>query len=211
MRKSITGQRIAQLRKTRDLFQEDLAALTGISLQDIINYENGRREPNSAAIVVLEQYFGVSGAYLRGEDEGPDEETPAAGQPAGRFPQILKALRKERGLTQSQLAEALGLSNATITAYETGLRVPTLPSIATLEECFGITAAALMGLEPASPAAIHATAADKPLALTDTEARLLEDFRQLSAENQTTLLRLAAKFAAVDKAFTAWLDADEPC
>lgn len=68
-----------------------------------------------------------------------------------------------------------------------------------------------MGLEDSDPPAARADGPDKPSTLSDTEADLLRDFRSLSAENQATLLRLAAKFAAIDKALNAWLDADEPC
>ena len=40
------------------------------------------------------------------------------------FPKRLKALRKEKKLTQTQLAEALGLQQATIAKWETGERTP---------------------------------------------------------------------------------------
>ncbi|WP_374098987.1 helix-turn-helix domain-containing protein [Pseudomonas aeruginosa] len=54
-------------------------------------------------------------------------------------------LRKEHGITQTQLAELLGVSQQTIQAYETGRRriqVSTLPELArllstSLEELFG--------------------------------------------------------------------------
>lgn len=211
MSKTVVGQRITQLRKAQGLSLAELAAETGISVHTLSSYESGRRQPCWDAAVALERYFGVSGSYLRGEEDEPDDDTlPASAEPS-RFPQVLKALRKARGLTQGELAATLGLSNATITAYETGLRVPTLPSVFALEQYFGVTAAALLGLEDANPAAPRADGRGKPRPLTDAETRLLEDFRCLSAENQTTLLRLAAKFAAIDKALSAWLDADEPC
>lgn len=58
---------IKDLRLSKGITQRELAEQTGISLRSIINYENGRREPNSKAMVALERYFGVSGEYLRGE------------------------------------------------------------------------------------------------------------------------------------------------
>lgn len=58
---------IKDLRLSKGITQKELAEQTGISLRSIINYENGRREPNSKAMVALERYFGVSGEYLRGE------------------------------------------------------------------------------------------------------------------------------------------------
>lgn len=59
--------RLKELRLAAGVTQKELAASTGIALQSIINYENGRREPNSKAMVALERYFNVSGEYLRGE------------------------------------------------------------------------------------------------------------------------------------------------
>lgn len=58
---------IKNLRLSKGITQKELAEQTGIALQSIINYENGRREPNSKAMAALERYFGVSGEFLRGE------------------------------------------------------------------------------------------------------------------------------------------------
>lgn len=59
--------RLRELRIASGITQKELASSTGIALQSIINYENGRREPNSKAMAALERYFNVSGEYLRGE------------------------------------------------------------------------------------------------------------------------------------------------
>lgn len=61
--------RIKELRKTKGITQKQLAEQTGLGYNSIIAYENARREPNSKAMVVLEEYFNVSGAYLRGETD----------------------------------------------------------------------------------------------------------------------------------------------
>ncbi|MEG0484043.1 MAG: helix-turn-helix domain-containing protein [Oscillospiraceae bacterium] len=63
------GLRLKTLRSDAGITQKQLAEATGIPLQSLINYENGRRDPNSKALSALEQYFAVSGAYLRGEEE----------------------------------------------------------------------------------------------------------------------------------------------
>lgn len=59
--------RLKELRLKANLTQEQLANNTGISQVSIKSYEAGRRQPNSKAMVILERYFNVSGAYLRGE------------------------------------------------------------------------------------------------------------------------------------------------
>ena len=63
------SKRLKQLRKENSLTQKDLADKTGLSLSTIIGYENKKREPNSKAMAALENYFNVSGSYLRGETE----------------------------------------------------------------------------------------------------------------------------------------------
>ena len=60
---------IKSLRKSKGITQKQLANETGLSYSTIINYENGLREPNSKSMAILENYFNVSGSYLRGETE----------------------------------------------------------------------------------------------------------------------------------------------
>jgi len=69
------GLRLRDLRKQAGLTQEQLAKETSLSVSAIKSYENGWREPNSKAMAALENFFQVSGAYLRGET---DERAPAA-------------------------------------------------------------------------------------------------------------------------------------
>lgn len=61
------AKRIKDLRKEQGLTQQQLADNTGITLKSIQNYENAVREPNSKSMAILEKFFNVSGAYLRGE------------------------------------------------------------------------------------------------------------------------------------------------
>ena len=69
----------------------------------------------------------------------------------------LKRLRKERGLTQSQLAEALNVSQSTIASWENGTRQPTTDFLPTLAEFYGISTDRILGmiaelqLEPETP------------------------------------------------------------
>lgn len=51
----------------------------------------------------------------------------------------LKTLRKEKKLTQGQVADVLGLQRTTYTKYETGRSQPTLDTICRLAELFSVT------------------------------------------------------------------------
>ena len=64
--KTVMAQRIRELRKSKNLTQARLAQLTGLKETAIRSYENSLREPNSKAMAALEEYFNVSGAFLRG-------------------------------------------------------------------------------------------------------------------------------------------------
>ena len=66
----------------------------------------------------------------------------------------LKTLRTQRGMQQSQLGQAVGVSASAVGAYERGQREPTLAVLAALSDALGVPADALLGREaaPAAPA-----------------------------------------------------------
>ena len=59
----------------------------------------------------------------------------------------IRALRKQRGLTQEQLAEATGVTVGAVHKWETGLSTPELSLIVELADYFGISVDALLGYE----------------------------------------------------------------
>lgn len=58
--------RIKALREDRDLRQIDVANETGIDQRTLSNYETGKTNPDSYAIVRLAEFYGVSCDYLLG-------------------------------------------------------------------------------------------------------------------------------------------------
>lgn len=54
----------------------------------------------------------------------------------GRF---IADLRKRRGMTQQQLADILGLSNKTISKWESGMGSPDISNLKPLAEALGVT------------------------------------------------------------------------
>ncbi|HBL38227.1 MAG TPA: transcriptional regulator [Flavobacteriales bacterium] len=65
-------------------------------------------------------------------------------EPIPHFAQRLKTLRKERGLTQQELADRMGLKRAALGAYEEGRAEPRLINVVALAEFFGVTVDALL-------------------------------------------------------------------
>lgn len=58
--------RIRELREDKDLRQIDVANATGIDQKTLSNYETGKTNPDSHAIIRLAEFFGVTTDYLLG-------------------------------------------------------------------------------------------------------------------------------------------------
>ena len=61
--------RIRDLREDLDLRQIDVANATGIDQKTLSNYETGKTNPDSFAIIVLANFFNVTTDYLLGETQ----------------------------------------------------------------------------------------------------------------------------------------------
>ena len=59
--------RIRDLREDQDLRQIDVANATGIDQKTLSNYETGKTNPDSFAIIALANFFNVTTDYLLGE------------------------------------------------------------------------------------------------------------------------------------------------
>lgn len=58
--------KIRELREDRDLRQSDVSSATGIDQRTLSNYETGKTNPDSYAIIKLADFFGVTTDYLLG-------------------------------------------------------------------------------------------------------------------------------------------------
>lgn len=97
--KTAIAKRLKELRQAKGLTQKDLAVETGIGYGTIIGYENEKREPNSRNMAILEQYFEVSGAYLRGETDETArpswENTEVMAAVGGELPGLLERIGEQ--------------------------------------------------------------------------------------------------------------------
>lgn len=59
---------------------------------------------------------------------------------------VLTELRKDKGLTQRQLAEKFSISGATISSYETGAHQPTIEVLVQYANTFDVSTDYLLGL-----------------------------------------------------------------
>lgn len=61
--------------------------------------------------------------------------------------QRIKALRKERGLTQQQLGKLINVTKVSICCYENGTRNPTLQTLIDLGRVFGVDLNYFLGID----------------------------------------------------------------
>lgn len=62
-----------------------------------------------------------------------------------QFKDVLKELRKEKGLSQTMLAREIDYSVSIISKWENGEREPTAPALISLSEYFDVTVDYLLG------------------------------------------------------------------
>jgi len=85
------------------------------------------------------------------------------------FASKLKHLRKTHKINQVKLAEILGTSQATITFWETGKRVPDVEMLCKIADYFNVTTDYLLGRTPMEVVMIE----DDPPPLGDDEFELV--------------------------------------
>lgn len=67
----IRGDRLSELRKSRNLTQKDLAEHLKLGEKEIWRYENVPSNPTGLTLTKLAKYFGVTTDYLLGLDDSP--------------------------------------------------------------------------------------------------------------------------------------------
>ena len=63
----------------------------------------------------------------------------------------IRALRKEKGLTQKELAQKLGVSASMIGQYETSVRKPKFETVEKIADALGVNTMEIVDMSPVSP------------------------------------------------------------
>ena len=88
------GSRIVTLRKERGLTQTQLGEMIGVSQQQIVSFEKGRRKVPASALPKLSKVLGVSVEALLGIQSKPGKRGPA--------PKLLRQLEELQRLPRSK-------------------------------------------------------------------------------------------------------------
>ncbi len=83
------------------------------------------------------------------------------------FGKTLKNLRLQNCLTQAQLANRLGVTKSVISAYETGLRMPSYDILISISRIFKVTTDYLLGVERKQSVDLSGLTAEETSALLE--------------------------------------------
>lgn len=86
----------------------------------------------------------------------------------------IRVMRREKGLTQEQLAEVMGVSTASVSKWETGVAAPELTMLAALADYFEMSIDALIGHTVDKAQLEEKVAAIKELSLANEDDKAME-------------------------------------
>lgn len=83
------------------------------------------------------------------------------------FGNTLKSLRLQHKLTQSQLAQKLGITKSVISAYETGIRMPSYDILIAISHTFKVSTDYLLGMDQRQELDLSGLTDEEILAITN--------------------------------------------
>ena len=102
------------------------------------------------------------------------------------FNERLRTIRKEKGLTQAELAEKAGIAVNSVRLYESGKVIPKLDTIARIARAMGLTASDFVGGQWGKFQGGFCS--EEEVQQDDREAQLIYYFQNLNENGQATAL-----------------------
>ena len=125
------GERLKQLRREKNLTQEQLAEVFGVARNSIFSYETGRRIPDIEVLKSYAEYFGVTSDYLLGLSDNRTPETAAIGGKLGLSDEAILKL-KDYAETAKDPMKASGTSLSVLRNWKVEGYIEALKVINTL-------------------------------------------------------------------------------
>lgn len=91
------------------------------------------------------------------------------------FNENLRIAREQRGLTQKEVAEGVGVAKSTYSLYESGAREPNVQTIKKLADLLKTSADKLLGLDDTETIAAHKDGGN----FTPEELEKIEEYKKL--------------------------------
>lgn len=117
-----------------DITQETLARIAGVSPSSVSNWRRNQM-PRMGAVDKICEYFGLTRDDIMSNSLG----LAAKAAPSPSIAANIKALRKKFGVTQRELAEAVGVAENAVSKWETGYSVPRMGAIERIAAHYGVT------------------------------------------------------------------------
>ena len=136
------GERLKSLRAQTGLSGQQVSKILGLSINAYYSYERNFSTPSCERYIKLAELYHTTVQYIiTGKELSADiwseETTP--------FPQRLKELRTQNGLTQDATAKTIGVGLKNYQKYEYKVCTPKLDKLLKLAELFDVTLDELMG------------------------------------------------------------------
>ena len=139
------GRRLRDERSARGLTQAAVAQHLGVPLGTYAGWETGRSTPGDEVFSTLAPYLGLAKPEVA-DLCGVPFVVDSTSWPL--FGQLIGAGRQELHFTRALLAEAVGVSESTIVAWELGYRVPGPAHLTALAETLSIDVEAMVAALP---------------------------------------------------------------
>ena len=131
---------LKRLRSERGISQAELASKLSLSPALIGLYEVGKRKPSYEVIEALSDFFGVSTDFLLGRANEKKTENSAIATVSRNITQLLE----KTGKTQLDLAESVGVTQAAVSNWCRGDKMPRISKLDRIAEFFGVSRTQLM-------------------------------------------------------------------
>ncbi len=125
--------RLKEMRKERNMTQQQLAEQLHISPQVYSRYEKGDREMPISLLMEISNLFGVSVDYLLDSDTITEDE-----EVRKMYKKFVELLQKNN-TTAYQVSKATGVSQSTLSDWKTGRATPKVDKLCKIAEYFGVT------------------------------------------------------------------------
>ncbi len=107
-----------------------------------------------------------------------------------RIGKIIKEERLSKNLTQKDVADALGITQDSISLWENDKRIPDTEYIIKLCSVLNISADYLLGIDDELGVRVSSSSAIPSSVYSETERELIEAFRKLPSDSRALVLRM---------------------
>ena len=204
-------ERFCELCKENGISQLALAKQLHVAGQTISSWQNGIRTPKTPTIMTIAGYFKVNPDWLRGYDSEKRAENSnkisfktETDLAKGIIGSNIRLMRKQRGITQAELADKLGVSTSAITMYETGHREPDYSTLSAIAKELDVP---LMSILPNDNDIDYYDdfvdgIRDEP---NNGQSTFAERFSELLKENNIRASAVARELGITKQAISSWM------